>query len=246
MRQTETGRGGAGQARSVTKIWPRLHGACETSRSGGNFKGIFPWHHGKPMGLIYPHQSKTAHWDGALQRRLRRAPLEEFLKTHSLKIAHGAARDCDNVVRASVYLIQGGLEIHFCHREEGLAESQYGLIGRLACLTTRAVIELIGEPGSWRIPALLSTAQLLSPWIGLHASAYASASFVHQFTVRLQDAAAQDDNELTAAVSAALQHNDRVSLFTVTEMIEKRLSATAIAEPRPLHNASRQPRSLSV
>jgi len=199
------------------------------------------------MGLIYPNQSKTAHWDGALQGRLRRAPLEEFLRTHSLKIANGAARDCDNLARATVYLIQGGLEIYFCHREEGLAESQHGMIGHLACLTTRAVAGLIGEPASWRIPALISTAQLLSPWIGLHASAYASASFVHQFTVGLQDAAALEDNEITAAVSAALQRNDRASILTVAEMIERRLStAIATADPRQLHNGSRQPRSLSV
>jgi hypothetical protein len=199
------------------------------------------------MGLIYPNHSKTGHWDGALQGRLRRAPLEEFLRTHSLKIANGAARDCDNLARATVHLIQGGLEIYFCHREEGLAESQHGIIARLACLTTRAVAGLIEEPASWRIAALLSTAQLLSPWIGLHASAYASACFVHQFTIRLQDAAALEDNEITAAVSAALQRNDRASILAVAEMIEKRLStATATADPRPLHNASRQPHSVCV
>jgi hypothetical protein len=199
------------------------------------------------MGLIYPNHSKTGHWDGALQGRLRRAPLEEFLRTHSFKIAHGAARDCDNLARATVYFIQRGLESYFCHREEGLAESQHGTIGRLACLTTRAVAGLIEEPESWRIPALLSTAQLLSPWIGLNASAYASASFVHQFTVRLQEAAALEDNEITAAVSAALQRNDRASILTVAEMIEKHLStATATAEPRPSHDASSQPRSLSI
>jgi hypothetical protein len=199
------------------------------------------------MGLIYPNRSKTGHWDGALQGRLKRAPLEEFLRTHSLKIANGAARDSDNLARATVYLIQGGLEIYFRHREEGLAESQHEMIGRLACLTTRAVAGLIGESASWRIPALLSTAQLLSPWIGLHASAYASASFVHEFTVRLQHAAAPADSELTAAVLGALQHNDRASILTLTETIEKRLStATATADPRQLHDASRQPHRLSI
>jgi hypothetical protein len=199
------------------------------------------------MGLIHPNQSKTAHWNGALQGRLRRAPLEEFLRTRSLKIADGAARDCDNLARATVHLIQGGLELYFCHREEGLAESQHGMIGHLACLTTRAVAGLIEEPASWRIAALLGTAQLLSPWIGLNASACASASLVHQFTIRLKEAAAPDDNEITAAVSAVLQRNDRASLLTVAEMIERRLStATATADPSQLHNASRQPRSLSV
>lgn len=187
------------------------------------------------MGLIYPNQAKTRHWNGALQARLTRVPLEEFLRTHSLKIAGGAARDCDNLARAAVCIIGGGLKIYFHGREEGLAESQHGVIGRMACLTTRALAGLILEPASWRIAALVSTAQLLSPWIGLHASACASASLIHQFTIGPQDfAVLEADTEMTEAVSAAIKQNDRNSILAVAEMIAKRLSmATETSRPEP-------------
>jgi hypothetical protein len=199
------------------------------------------------MALIYPSHSKTRHWDGALQARLKRAPLEEFLRSHSLKVATGAARDCDNLVRATTYVIEAGLKIYLNPREEGLAAFQHGMIGRLACLATRAVAELIGEPESWRIPALLGTAQLLSPWIGLHASACASASFIHQFTVGLQDAADPDDTRVTQAVSLAVRANDAGSILAVAQLIAHRVSTATLASPQEqLHSPATQPRSQSV
>jgi hypothetical protein len=202
--------------------------------------------HGNSMGLIYSNESKTRHWDGALQARLKRAPLEEFLQAHSLQIAHGAGRDSDNLARATVYLVEGGLTAFFQGRAEGLAESQHRAIGRLACLTTRAVARLIGEPASWRIPALLSTAQLLRPWIGLLAAACASADFIRQFSVALQDAPAPEDTRMSAAVSIAVQHNDNRSIRAVAEMIATCLStATATCHPEHSHNPARPPRSLS-
>jgi hypothetical protein len=198
------------------------------------------------MGLIHPNESKTRHWDGALQARLKRAPLEEFLRARSLQIAHGAGRDGDNLARATVYLVEGGLTAYFRGREEGLAESQHGAIGRLACLTTLAVARLIGEPASWRIPALLSTAQLLRPWIGLNAAACASACFIRQFSVALQDAPAAEDTGISAAVSIAVQHNDNGSILAVAEMIATRLlTTTATYHPEQLHSPA-SPRSLSV
>jgi hypothetical protein len=178
------------------------------------------------MGLIYPNESKTRHWEGALQARLNRAPLEEFLRTHSLQIGHGASRDSDNLARTTVYLVEGGLTAYFQGCEEGLAEAQHGTIGRLACLTTGAVARLIGEPASWRIPALLSTAQLLRPWMGLRAAACASADFIRQFSVALQDAPAPKDSRMSAAVSIAVQHNDHGSIRTVMEMIAMCLSTS--------------------
>jgi hypothetical protein len=197
------------------------------------------------MGLIYPNQSKTRHWDGALQARLRRAPLEEFLSRHSLKIAHGASRDCDNLARATVYLIEGGSKIYFYDREDGLAESQQGVIGRLACLTARALAELIGEPASWRTAALVSTAQLLTPWIGLQAAACASAGCIRQFTVEQQDDL--QDMRMAAAASVAVQHCDGGSMLAVTEIIANRLAtAGAARSPARLPYPSRLPRSRCV
>lgn len=202
---------------------------------------------GNSMGLIYPNGSKTRHWDGALQARLKRAPLEKFLRTHSLQIAQGPSRDSDNLARATVYIVEGGLTAYFQGREEGLAESQHGAIGRLACLTTGAVARLIGEPASWRIPALVSTAQLLRPSIGLQAAACASADFIRQFSVSLQDAPGPEDTRMSEAVSIAVQHNDNGSIRAVAELIATCLStATATYYGEHLENPTRPPRCLSV
>jgi hypothetical protein len=203
--------------------------------------------HGNCVGLIYPNQSKTRHWDGALQARLKRAPLEKFLRMHSLQVAHGAGRDSDNLARATVYLVEGGLTAYFQGREGGLVESQHGAIGHLACLTTHAVARAIGEPASWRIPALVSTAQLLRPWIGLHAAACASACFIRQFSVALQNAPAPENTSMSAIASIAIQQNDNGSILAVAEMIATCLSmATATCYPERLHNAARPFRSLNV
>ena len=203
--------------------------------------------HGNSMGLIHPNESKTRHWDGALQARLKRAPLEKFLRTHSLQIAHGAGRDSDNLARATVYLVEGGLTVYFQGREEGLVESQHGAIGYLACLTTHAVARTIGQPASWRIPALLSTAQLLRPWIGLHAAACASACFIRHFSVALQNAPAPEDTSMSAIVSIAIQQNDNGSILAVAEMIATCLStATATYFPEHLDDPARPPRSRNV
>jgi hypothetical protein len=199
------------------------------------------------MGLVYPNESKTRHWDGALQARLKRAPLEEFLRASSLQIANGADRNSDNLVRATVYLVEGGLTVYFQGREDGLAESQHATIGRLACLTTCAVARLTGEPAAWRIPALLSTAQLLRPWIGLQAAACASASFIRQHSAALQNAPAPEDIMINAAVSTAVKHNDHGAILAVADMIATSLlTATATYHPENLHNPSRPRRSLSL
>lgn len=136
------------------------------------------------MPLIYPSHAKTGHWNGALQARLSGAPLEQFLATTHMKIAYGRSRDCDNLVRATVFMVDLGLTDYFSCRAEGLAESQHGSIGRLACVVSRTLAVLILQPEAWRIPALLGTTQLLTPWIGLNAAAGASASSTHEFTAR--------------------------------------------------------------
>jgi hypothetical protein len=51
----------------------------------------------------------------------------------------------------------------------------------VACLVSCALAELIAQPDAWRIVALVSTARLLTPWIGLNAAAIASASAAREF-----------------------------------------------------------------
>ncbi len=188
---------------------------------------------GKKMALIYPSQYKTRHWNGALQARLTRAPLERFLGTHRLKLATGSQRDSDNIARASVLIIECGLKEYFHDREEGLAESHHPMIGRLACVATRAVAALIQQPDSWRIPALLSAARLLTPWVGLNPAACASASSIHEFAITpMSPAALQADIETAEGVSTAITANDSTSIGAIARSIAVRLrSASDTSSP---------------
>ena len=177
------------------------------------------------MALIHPSHTRTRHWNGALQARLIRAPLEQFLTTHRVKVEYGVARDSDNLARAAVFIIDSGLKVYFSGRVEGLADSQHSVIGRLACVVSRAVAAVIFQPDAWRIPALLSTARLLTPWIGLNAAARASASSTHVFTVGLTTSSAlpRVDIEMAEYVSAAVKNGDPASITVLAQRIAARL-----------------------
>src|ERR1700691_2385691 len=156
----------------VTNPWQRLKPACQESHSQLRFRVIFP-----NMALIMPSEAVARRWNGALQARLRRAPLEEFLRVRDLKIAPaGAARDTDNLVRATVFMVDTGVRIYFFAQENALNERQQAQVAQAACMVSHGLAALIGEPGAWRIAALVSAAQLLNPWIGLNAAAYAAAA----------------------------------------------------------------------
>jgi hypothetical protein len=176
------------------------------------------------MALIYPSHIKVGHWKGALKASLVRAPLEQFLSTAKLKIAYGPSRDSDNLTRAAVFMIDRGLQVYFHGRDEGLAESQYGVVGRLACMVSRRLAELIQQPNNWRIPALLGTAQLLTPWIGLNAAARESADSTQEFTVSLENFnASAEEREIAELISAAVKNDDNASLETLAQAFAAQL-----------------------
>ena len=198
------------------------------------------------MALIYPCQTKTGHWNGALQARLTRAPLEQFLAAAHVKIAYGGSRDSDNLARATVCVIDSGLRIYFSDRDEGLAESQHSMIGRLACVVSRTIAAQILQPDAWRIPALLGAAQVLTPWIGLNAAACASASSIHEFTASLTHSSAQQaDVETGELVSVAIENSDPDSILALARKIAARLSGepqcAAAQEPIALLRAVAAP-----
>ena len=158
--------------------------------------------------------------------------MEQFLATTHMKIAYGRSRDCDNLVRATVFMVDLGLTDYFSCRAEGLAESQHGSIGRLACVVSRTLAVLILQPEAWRIPALLGTTQLLTPWIGLNAAAGASASSTHEFTVSLTKYAARPmDVEIAEFVSDAIKHPDAASLIALGSRIAAWLSSQPCSLP---------------
>jgi hypothetical protein len=161
------------------------------------------------MALVFPSEGVARRWDGALQARLRRAPLEAFLRARSIVPAPaGVSQDSDNLARVTVLIVEAGLALYLEEREEGLAFHQRAMVGRAACLVSHTLAELISEPKAWRIAALVSSARLLSPWMGLNAAAVASACSVRQFQKERLRTASSLDGQIAKGACAALNRND--------------------------------------
>jgi hypothetical protein len=172
------------------------------------------------MGIIFPSEAVAGRWEGALQARLRRAPLEQFLEKRGIiPSPPGASQDSDNIARASVSLVETGLKLYFEDRADALAMDQEGIVGRLACRVSHALAELICQPEAWRIAALVSATRLLTPWIGLNAAACASASAARGFQRGWRAAASARDACISQLASASVLEGSTAALAELSAAI---------------------------
>jgi len=66
---------------------------------------------GVEVTVLIPNARIAARWNGALQARLRHAPLERFLRVRGRKwAAIGDARNTDNLASATMLFVAGALE----------------------------------------------------------------------------------------------------------------------------------------
>lgn len=178
------------------------------------------------MGILYPKEAIARRWDGALQARLRRVPLETFLRGRSPEPAlAGASRDTDNLVRATVSIVEAGLELYFTDREEGLAFNQRPVVAHVACLVSLALAQQISAPDLWRNAALISTARLLSPWIGANAASMVSATVAQEFQKEIAIGVSPLDWRITKSASDAVISNKPSAMARAAWNIAARLNA---------------------
>jgi hypothetical protein len=185
------------------------------------------------MGILFPNEAVARRWDGALQARLTRAPLEAFLRAHSVAPAPvGVAQDSDNLVRATVLIVEASLLHYFKDRDAHLAPGQRARVGHTACLVSRTLSALICQPGAWRIGALISTARLLSPWIGLNVAAMASALYARQFKKQFKEPPCSQDARIMDAVRGAVNLNGADTMAELTASIAALLNADLSPPPQ--------------
>jgi hypothetical protein len=136
------------------------------------------------MTLLVPKEAISRRWEGALQARLRRAPVEAFLRSHDIKVSVGGpAPLTDNLVHATVYLIEQSDRISAGH----LAEHHHQvLVVEIACSICEELASLICEPNCGRIAALVSAAQLLSRGIGVRPAAFRAAAAARAYWKKRQ------------------------------------------------------------
>lgn len=178
------------------------------------------------MAILRPSQIIAQQWDGALAASLRRAPLEGFLRTRALKVApRGAARDSDNICRAALFLLRGPL----LTVSDSLSEAQSRLIGQVCCSVCDRLARLIDQPQSWRVAALVSTAQLLPRKLGL----LASANFAADTTREYHGSGASPHHEIARlgvmAAEAVAANSDALVRDMIAQMVTLLAKADEIA-----------------
>jgi hypothetical protein len=180
------------------------------------------------MGIVFPCEAIARHWDGALQARLRRAPLEKFLASRGVAPAPvGVSQDSDNLARATVLIVEAGLAVYFETHTEELEIGQRALVGHIACSVNRALAKSISRPEAWRIAALLSAARLLTPWIGLSAAAKESASCVRGFQLERPEPPCSTDERMSGSVLAAVAEASPAAVAAVSARIAQRFTSVA-------------------
>jgi hypothetical protein len=190
------------------------------------------------MTIVFPNEAIARRWNGALQARLRRAPLEEFLRARSLTTAApGIAQDTDDLIRASVHLAEEGLALYFSAREGELSRSQYPFVGYLACGVSHFLSTLILQPSAWRIASLVSTARLLSPWIGTHGAAMHAAKFVREYENTYLNSPSRFEALVRDCVSEPRSIQASEALVRFSEIIARSLALHESGVPTHSHTA---------
>ena len=172
------------------------------------------------MVVLVPSSKVAARWHGALEARLRQAPLEAFLRSRGQPFAtSGETRVTDNIASAAVYFF----ELARCSRLDGAS----AVVGPLVCAVSDGLAALVREPNAWRVAALIATARLLAPAIGLGAAADLSASAVRDYSMSLGGVPLELAlPQIRAAVAAAVQGNDELQVTSAVGQMTELLFAS--------------------
>jgi hypothetical protein len=190
------------------------------------------------VSVVYPNEQIAGRWSGALEARLRQAALENFLRSRGQKwVLAGDARVTDNLACGGIYLVDGALNAFMLDSRGTLTIAQHPAVGQIACAVCHGLATLIQEPNSWRIAALVSTARVLSPYIGLDAAAHIAAAAARDYCAAL-NAGTQSAEvvHIGNAAASAVESNDEERALHVMKLILRRLSsagAVPLADSRP-------------
>jgi hypothetical protein len=190
------------------------------------------------VSVVYPNEQIVARWAGALEARLRLAPLENFLRSRGQKwVLTGDARVSDNLACGGIYLVDGALNAFMLESRGTLTISQHPAVGQIACAVSYGLATLIQEPNAWRIAALVSTARVLSPYSGLDAAAHIAAAAARDYSVAVNTGTRSAEIvHISNAASFAVESNDEERALDVMKLILRRLSGGVpgtLADSRP-------------
>lgn len=177
------------------------------------------------MTVLIPNEKVAARWNGALETRLRHAPLESFLRARGRKwVLSGEARVSDNLACATLYFVEQAL-IACTPDGNGLLDAtHHAAVGQAACAVSHGLALLIQEANSWRIAALIGTARVLAPHIGPDAAAHLSASCARDYAKGLKTCLESGLLQISTVVAAAVGSSSEALAEKALQLISERIS----------------------
>jgi len=179
--------------------------------------------------VIIPNAKIASRWNGALQARLKSAPLEAFLRSHGQKwVASGETRMTDNLACATIYLVGGGIGARGEGAPQTLSEAEHPAVGQLSCAVAADLALMIQEPTYWRTAALVATARILEKYIGLSAAAHVAAAAARDYSTDVNAGTLNAEIATIArAVRGAVEDNADEQAAQVVHMIAEHLTSVS-------------------
>ena len=183
------------------------------------------------MTILNSSAKAAARWNGALAARLRHAPLETFMRSQDQKwVLSGESRVTDNLACATLYFMQAA--VNSCPAGECFAlGGRQTELGQLICTVSQGIATLIREPTSWRIAALVATARVLAPHIGIDAAAHAAAAAARAHSKCLGAAVDTALSQVNTLVIGAVESNHPAVFKRAVMLIAGRVAPPAARLP---------------
>lgn len=173
------------------------------------------------MTVLIPNEKVAARWNGALETRLRLAPLESFLRSRDRKWVVNVS---DNLACATIYFIDRALNACIPDGNGLLDATHHAAVGQAACAVSHGLALLIQETNSWRIAALIGTARSLAPHIGPDAAAHLSATCARDYARGLKTGLETGLLQISTVVAGAVESNNDALAGKAVQLIAQRIS----------------------
>jgi hypothetical protein len=182
--------------------------------------------------VLIPNEKVSARWNGALETRLRHAPLELFLRSKGRKwVLSGESRVTDNLACATIYFVDQALNECTPDGNGLLDATHHAAVGQAACAVSHGLGLLIQEANSWRIAALIGTARILAPHIGPDAAAHLSATCARDYAKGLKTGLESGLLQISTVVAGAVESNNHALAGKAVQLISQRISPVPAGSP---------------
>lgn len=177
------------------------------------------------MAVLMPNEAIAARWNGALKARLRREPLDLFLRSHGLQVSPSGP-ECltDNLARAALYFVDAAVRAGLKTQALQSPQTFRSAVARTTCAVTDGLAVFINEGASWRSAALVATAQLLSRFVSARAAVQAAAAATNEYDASFKDLAPDVAlQDISRQAASAVRTNDPDEFKQTVSLIAQHL-----------------------